>query len=120
VTRTNFANSEIMATLEQIRSAKNLVESRCLGENVSQADSLLLDDAYDALDKLETKLIVQDIQVWIGSIAADADRLRDFADQIQTGLGSLRDVPGALRDAAGALGALASVMSRAIRLGLVS
>lgn len=115
-----MANTEIMATLEQIRSAKNVVESHCLEENLPQTASLLLDDAYDALDKIENKLILQNVQVWIDSIAADADVLRNFASQIQTAIGSLRDVPDALRGAATALGALGSVMSKAMRAGLVS
>jgi paraquat-inducible protein B len=116
-----MANTEIMATLAKVHSAKSAVnQARSTpGLGLDRAQSGLLDDAFDALTDVEDKLILQDIQSWIGQIKNDGTQLQNLGAQIKKTIASLSQVATYVQDAATAIGALASALSAAFSGGLI-
>ncbi|MGO9062461.1 MAG: hypothetical protein ACLQU2_34630 [Candidatus Binataceae bacterium] len=114
-----MANTEIMATLAKVRSAKVAVNQARTTAGLSPALSSLLDNLFITLDDVENKLILQDIQTWIGQITNDGNQLKALASQIQSTITSLNQVATLVQDAATAIGVLASALSAAFSGGLI-
>lgn len=114
-----MANTEIIATLKAVRTAKVAVDQARTTPALSPAQSGLLDDTFVTLDDVENKLILQDIQSWIEQIKNDGDQLKTLASQIQNTIASLNQVAKDVQYAADAIGALASALSAAVSGGLI-
>jgi len=114
-----MANTEIMATLAKVRTAKLQVDQANTDPALTPAQSDLLTQASLALNDLENKLILEDIQSWINQIAADGRQLTTLSGQIKNTIASLNAVAQYIQAAATAVGALASALAAANSGGLL-
>lgn len=114
-----MANTEIMATLAKVRSAKVAVNQARTTAGLSPTLSTVLDEIFITLDDVENKLILQEIRAWIGQITSDGNKLKILASQIQSAITSLNQVATLVQDAATAIGALASALAAAFSAGLI-
>lgn len=114
-----MANTEIIATLAKVRTAKLAVDQANTDPTLTPVQSGLLTNTSLALNDVENKLILQDIQSWIGQIQSDGNQLKSLSSQIQATIASLSKVAQYVQDAATAIGALASALATAFSGGLI-
>jgi len=114
-----MANTELLAAINLVHTAKKEVSSARFDTNLDAAFRAQLEPVYVQLDDLEDTLISADISSHIDAIKADAAKLADEAAKIKNSIAELQAIAADVEKAAQAAGVLADLLSRASAAGLI-
>ncbi len=114
-----MANTERLAVLAKVRSAKQAVNAGRADTSLSDRDRGLLEQVYTLLDEVEDDLIFQEIADRIDELKAAGAALGKVTAKMNITVKRIQKLVNVIDDAAQALKALASIASTASEAGIL-
>ena len=115
-----MANTERLAALAKVRTARNAIQDVLAAENVSAADRTSLQGIVFDLNELEDLLILADISEKVDALRTDSDDLGKTVAAMTAAGDKVAKAVALVDVAAKALGGLADVVAMAASHGLIS
>src|SRR5262249_5746538 len=104
-----MANTERLATIAQVRDAKNAIGGAQLAQGLTDAQRVDLVTLFWKLNDVESKLILQDIKAQIDTLVADSNDMEKIADDMRGKIAELNAVADKVDKAAKAIGVLVKI-----------
>jgi len=114
-----MANTERLAALAKVRTAKNAIDDCRADTAIPPEDRAQLERAYNALDAVEDDLILQEIGDHVDELKAASVALGQVTANMNTAIAQIQKVVVLVADAAQALKALANIAAAATAAGLL-
>ncbi len=114
-----MANTERLAVLAKVRTAKQEVNTRRADNAISDKDRSLLEQAYTVLDEVEDDLILRELADRIDGLKAASAALGKVTAKMDTAVKKIQKVVDLVGDAAQALKALADIAITASKAGIL-
>jgi hypothetical protein len=115
-----MANTERLAALEKVRTARNAIQAALISPALSTEDKPSLEGLVSDLDDLEDSLILGDISDKVETITEDSANLSETVTGLAAAATRLAKELSLVEDAAKAVSGLAEVVSLAASHGLLS
>jgi hypothetical protein len=115
-----MANTERLAALEKVRTARNAIQVALINPALSGEDKPSLEGLVSDLDDLEDSLILGEISDKVDIITKDGANLNETVAALSAATTKLSKELSLVEDAAKAVSGLAAVISLAASHGLLS
>lgn len=114
-----MANTERLQVLRAVREAKDSVRSARFETSVPAKGRTKLEKLYTILDRLESDLILQELDEGLDALKRTAERIETLSEGIRETTKKLEAIAEMAKKAAQALRVLVDVASRAATGGLI-